>query len=419
MSKFIKDSEFSNKGARVLNLGLFLGLFVIWCGFSYSQVSAAAPFIKKISVEVKGQTETKNMEELIPIKEGERLSLQRITDSIKELYKTGLFSDVQVIKVGQNQVNLTYRLTKKLFVRKILFLGQVKVPTKKLREAIYSLREQSSFSEGKLKLAAAELKKALSKEGFFSPQIKILTKKDFETSKVDVFFEISSSQRYIVKRVNLVGRLILPASQLKAKMKTRENQLYIPSLLERDVALLKKLYSSLDYHRAEVEVASVDFKDKGEVYITLKINPHEKMEIIVRGAKVPLNLIQPIWEEKIFEEWGLAEGEAKIINYLRGKGYLFSSVKSSLEKGKDKIRVIYQVIPGEKFGIEDLVFKGLKYFTPSQLKKELGIREKIPFLKWISGSRIFSLPQEIENLYQRQGFPHTTVDLNFIREDRK
>jgi len=419
MSKFIKDSECFPKWVRALNLGLWLGLFVICWSLSYSQISPATPYIKKISVEVKGQAETENMKELIPLKEGDQLSLYRITNSIKELYKTGLFSDVQVVKEGQSQVNLTYRLTKKLFVRKILFLGQMKISSKKLKEEIYSLREQASFSEGKLKLAADELKRALSKEGYFSPEIKISTKKDFKTSIVDVYFEISSAQRYLVKKVNLEGRLIVSSSQLKAKMETKENQTYIPSLLERDVSLLREFYSSLGYHRVEVEVGSVDFKDRGEVYITIKINPQEKVEIVVEGAEVPLSLIQPIWEERIFEEWGLAEGEAKIINYLRGKGYLFSSVKSSLEKGKDKIRVVYQVVPGKKFGIKDIIFKGLKYFTSSQLKEQLGIREKIPFLKWISGSRVFSLPKEIESLYQREGFPHTSVDLNFIREDSK
>jgi len=419
MSKFIKDSEFSNKWEAVLNIGLFIGLFIVCSCLSFSQILHSTPTIEKISVEVTGQTETKNMEELIPIKKGEPLSLQRITDSIKELYKTGLFSDVRVIKEGQSKVHLKYHLTRKLFVKKISFLSQIKIPTKRLKDEIYSIREQGSFSEGKLDLAGEELKKALAKEGFFYPKVKVFTKKDFETSSVDIFFEISSPQRFIVKKVKFVGRLILPESELKARMKTKENQVYIPTLLEKDVLVLKEIYNSLDYNRAEVEVAAVDFKEKREVYITLKIVPHEKMEIVVSGAKVPLNLLQPIWEERIFEEWGLTEGEAKIINYLRGRGYLFSSVKSSIEKEKDKIRVVYQVIPGEKFKIEDIIFKGLKYFTPSQLKKELGIREKIPFLSWISGSRVFSLPQEIENFYQRHGFPHPVVNLNFIKEGRK
>jgi len=113
-----------------------------------------------------------------------------------------------------------------------------------------------------------------------------------------------------VKEVKFVGRLILPEAELKAKMKTKENQVYIPILLEEDVLVLKEIYDSLDYNRAEVEVAAVDFKEKRKVYITLKIVAHEKMEIVVRGAKVPLNLLQPIWEERIFEEWGLTEGEA-------------------------------------------------------------------------------------------------------------
>ena len=50
-------------------------------------------------------------------------------------------------------------------------------------------------------------------------------------------------------------------------------------------------------------------------------------------------------KERIFEEWGLAEGEAKIISYLRKKGYLFCSVSSTIKRTDNEIRVIYRVNP--------------------------------------------------------------------------
>jgi len=188
--------------------------------------------------------------------------------------------------------------------------------------------------------------------------------------------------------------------------------------LERDVLELKKLYVARGFNRAEVEIERTDFKETW-VSIVLRIIPNERLEIVVRGADVPLSLLLPIWEERIFEEWGLSEGEAKIISYLRKKGYIFATVRSFIEQEDNKMRVVYEVTPGEKYSIQDISFEGLESFTPSQLRRELGIREKILFLSWITGERLFELPQEIKVLYQRNGFSQTAVDLNIKKVGNK
>lgn len=419
MSNFIEDFRPREKRCKPIGFALLLCLLFICSHLSFSQIKESAPFIKKVSIRIEGQPEEKGMGGLIPVKEGEPLSLKKITESIKQLYKTGLFSDIQVLKEGESQIHLTYRFIKKFFTRKIFFLSKAGISSKKLKGEIYSVSEGAAFSEGKLNKAVEELKTGLKKEGYFYAEVRTFTEKNFKTSSVDVFFEIRSFQRFVVKKIKFLGQIILPETVLREKMGTKEEEVYVPSVLEKDIAKIKEIYDSMDYRKAEINVESIDFDEKGGVFITLKISPHERMEIVVRGAHVPLSLVKPIWEERIFEEWGLSEGEAKIINYLRGKGYLFSSVKSFIEKGESKTWVVYEVTPGEKYKIEDILFEGLKYFTPSQLKKELGIREKIPFLSWIKGSRLFSLPQEIENLYQRHGFSQTRVDLNFSREEKK
>lgn len=358
------------------------------------------------------------MIELIPLKEGEPYSMKKISQSIKQLYRTGLFSDIQILREGEQEVQLTYILTKRFFTRKIDFAVQEGVSRKKLRESLDSIREDTPFSEGMLAKADAELKESLRKAGYFDPEIKTTVERDFKSSSVDVLFEVRSPKRYRIKDITFSGQILIPELKLREKMKTREGKDFVPSELEEDIRDLKKFYNSMNYNRAEVEVERIDF-ETDRVLIGLRVVPHERLEVVVKGADVPRSLLLPIWEERIFEEWGLSEGEAKIINYLREKGYLFSSVRSFIEREENKMSVVYEVTPGDTYEIQDISFEGLEYFTPSKLKKELGIREKIPFLSWISGERLFLLPQEIEALYERDGFSQTTVDLTFNRLDKK
>jgi len=305
-------------------------------------------------------------------------------------------------------------------IDKIYFLSKEEIPDKKLKDDLDSVREGASFSEGKLSRAVEELKSIMGREGYFSPEIRTFTEKDVETSSVSVFFEIRFLKRYMVKKIRFLGQVVLPETELKEEMRTKENEMYVPSLLEKDLSILEQLYDTADYRRAEIDIESIDFDEKEEeVSIVLKVTPHERMEIEIRGADVPMKLIRPIWEERIFEEWGLAEGKAKIINYLREKGYIFSFVYASIEREEEKMRVVYSVDLGKKYKIQDISFEGVEYFTPSELKEALGIREKLPFVPWLSGPRLFELPREIEALYKREGFYETSVDLNFITEDKK
>ena len=398
---------------------LFL-FFVLFPQESVSLSQKSSPLITKVSIMIDGQSTGKDIEELIPIKEGEVFSLKKITRSIKQIYRTGLFSDVQVLKEGEQEIQLTFLLARRLFTRRIIFPGKPEVSRKKLKESLFSLREGSSFSDEKLPKAVEELKEVLSREGYFHPEIKAFTERVSKSSSVDVIFEIYSGKRFIIKKIVFSGEKIFREAKLKREMKSKEGEVYIPSVLEEDLTRLKELYNSMGYQRAQIVVEKESFDEReGSVHLSLKVIPHEKIEIVVRGAKVPMSLLKPIWEARIFEEWGLAEGEAKIIGYLRKKGFLFSSVTSSIERVDNEMRVIYKVSPGERFVIQDISFEGLKYFTPSELKEELGIEAKTPFLSWIDGERVFELRREIEFLYKTRGFSNTRVNLNFIGQGKE
>ncbi len=385
---------------------------------SLSESQKIGPLITKVSILRDGQPDGDDMEQLIPIQEGEPFSLQKVNKSIKQIYRTGLFSDIQVLKEGEEEVHLTFLLTSRLFARRILFPKKPRISGKKLQKSVYSLQVGAFFTEERLRKTEEELKESLREAGYFYPEIRSFARKDFKSSAVDIFFEISSAKTFTIEKISFTGDPILPEAELKKKMKSREGKRFVPSLLEQDLSAIEKVYHDLDFQRVEVEVEKIRLDELTQtVRLSLRIVPNEKIEIEVRGAEVPLSLLKPIWEARIFEEWGLAEGEAKIISTMRKKGYLFSSVRSHIEKDENRMRIIYVLMPNERYKIQDISFRGLEYFTPEQLGKELGIGERTAFLRWIDGERLFKLPEEIELLYKMRGFPDTRVDLNFIRRD--
>lgn len=377
------------------------------------------PLISGVEVWVDDLPAGENLGSLISVREGDAFSLKTITENVKQVWKTGLFSDVQVLKIGEDPVRLEFRLTSRLRVRKIHFRGPKDLSGRKLREALYSFRSDSTFSEEKLVRAQEELKKALKQEGYFQPDVKTAVKRQPDAPELDVTFTISAGELFIIKNIDIVGDGVISTRDLKKKMKSREGDVYIPSRLESDLVRLKDVYVSRGYRRAEVNLAEEKFDPANRtVLLGLKISPQERIEIVIKGAEIPASLVEPIWEERIFEEWGVTEGEARILSYLRGKGFIFAVVTSSVEKAESQIRVIHAVNPGQKYKIQEIRFEGVNYFTPDQIKEELGIVERILLFNMLDGKRVFELPSDIRFLYQSRGFADVQVDLNFVRGDK-
>ncbi len=420
MSRFIKDSERCSRKSLAVTASFLLLSLTLLAPVSYSFTKNKLPTVSKVAVSIDGHPSEGAVDELITIKPGDSFSLKQINDSIKRIYRTELFSDISVVKAGQQNIELTFLLTSRLYIRNINFIGNSEVSKSKLKSKLSILREGSAYSEAKLERALEELKQQLNEDGFFDTPITPLVNSGPGSAEVDVLFNIGMSKRFIVNDLEFIGEINLTEDRLRREMKTQKGGTFVPSVLEEDIARLKELYASEDFRRAEIKIKERNFDvEKGLVDLVLEIVPREKITIVVRGANVPLNLLKPIWETRIFEEWGLSEGEAKIVGYLRQKGYLFVSVDSHIQSSANEFIVAYDVSPGEKYKIQDMTFEGLTYFTPTQIKGELLIRTNIPLLSKIDGARLFELPREIEFLYKAHGFPHTRVDLVFEKTANK
>jgi hypothetical protein len=79
----------------------------------------------QVEVWVDGLPNTENLERLISIRPGDPYSLFAVSESIKQIYRSRLFSDVEVIRSGEDRVELRFLLTRRLTVRKIDFRGEV------------------------------------------------------------------------------------------------------------------------------------------------------------------------------------------------------------------------------------------------------------------------------------------------------
>ncbi|HVP90919.1 MAG TPA: POTRA domain-containing protein [Terriglobales bacterium] len=379
---------------------------------------AAGPVLARVAVQVDGRPARGPMAELIPFKPGDAYSPLAIDRVVKQVYQTGLFSDVRVTRSGGERVEIVFDLVRNITVRRIRFEG-VRLRASRLREAIESLRPGNVLSEERLPKAVEELHDALRRQGYFNADVTPSVRRDPAEPLADVVFLVSGWKRYRIASLEIQGPVGVAKGNLFRRMKSRRAQLYVPALLERDIQALAAYYASLGYRRAEIQLGSERFDDAaGTVALVLEVQPREKIAIVVNGFKVPSSLLAPIWEERIFEEWGLAEGEVRVLGYVRKKGYVYATVKSRIERTESELRVVYDVDAGRKHSIEKVSFEGVKSFSAQKLRDELLVTERTLFFSLLSYDRLFALPGEIEYFYRVNGFPDARAELALPRSRR-
>ncbi|MBM3294682.1 MAG: hypothetical protein FJY82_09170 [Candidatus Aminicenantes bacterium] len=379
----------------------------------FGAAAQGGPVVSSVVVAIEGEAGAANVEGLVPIAVGQAYSLKSVDDAVKQVFKTGLFSDIRVLKEGEREVHLTVVLTRKRLVGRVRFRGAEGVRRSLLTENLFALRPQSDFSEERLRRGAEEIREALRRQGYLDAEVRPTPKPDPLRPVVDVDFEIAAGPRFTIREVAIRGG---PAESggLAEVMATRAGAPYIPAVVNEDLARIKGLLNLRGYPRADVVLLNRVFHQSDRtVSLVIQAEPNERIRIEIRGADLDEALVRPIWEERVFERWGINQAEARLLTELRRRGYVLAMIDSRIETGPEEIRILHEVDPGRKYRISDIAFEGATALTASDLRRELGIPPRLPLIGGISGERLFEIPELIESLYRSRGYVATLATLNF------
>lgn len=403
----------SRRAAFRRTIGAGLAVLALASVFAGAAPEIPLPVVDRIVIEVDGGPGEPGLEAIVGLKAGDPFSLRTADLAVKRIFATNLYSDVSVLRSGEDRVVLTFRLIRRLVVRSVSVAGEGNWPESRIEKSLETLAPGREFSEARLPQAADEIRAGLGREGYFEAAVAPEAVRDSAEPAVDLVFTVSAWRTYGIGAVRFEGATVLPEAELERRLKVGAGDRYVPAAFEAALGRLAAHFVDLGYRRAEVSLAGEAFDAQtGLATLTVRIVPQEKITIRIEGADIPLSLVAPIWEERVFEEWGQSEGQARILAYLRERGYLYASVSARLERAENEIRVLYEVDAGAKYRVDNVRFVGLRAFTAERLKAEMGIGARVLFFPVLDGGRLFALTRELEIFYRTQGFPEARVDLN-------
>ena len=119
-------------------------IFNLYCGSAFSEGEK----IGKVLIKGNRRIESSAILNVVKLKSGELLDIDKVDADIRAIYNLGLFRDVKAATLtgkGDNGLILTYTVKEKPIVREINFEGNKEIKEEKIREAI-DLKTGSMFA---------------------------------------------------------------------------------------------------------------------------------------------------------------------------------------------------------------------------------------------------------------------------------
>ncbi len=364
---------------------------------------------------------------LVDLRSGEPYRYRDIRRNIERLNRTGLFSGIEV-KVQEREgkeLDVLFLLQRKPRIRSLEFSGDLPLPARAMRLAIYSLRRGELFEESRLPGALEELQTLFRSRGYFNARVSPRIILSADRSVCTVRFVITPG------RIARIARLVVNVDDPKqagAILGFYGNRShYVPDEFVRAGEKARLRLKENRYYFPEIKVDE-EFLDPGRttVNITVTIACGFRYHFFFQGMADRMALISDVWERQVFEKWAEEESRARLLNHLKNEGYFDARITSFVTtRGADKT-IVFTAEKGSRYRLGTITASGNRAVSDEKIQ-EIIRADDLLFNKlfWL---RLNSLVADMEVLklyYYYQGispieirlepsFRGRRVDIDFV-----
>jgi outer membrane protein insertion porin family len=372
---------------------------------------------------------------LLYIKPGDPFNYPLLRKSMENLYKVGTFDNIEIrVKEKKGKkLDIFFILLNKFTIHAIKIKQAQKtggIPPfappyifvkRELKNAIYSLQVGAYYEEEKLASVVKEVKLFFNSRGYFKPAVTYEINKDHRHYTAVIKLFIIPGPLALIRKVDLTVNSPPLQDKIERYFQRFHGEPYIPGKIDQTMEKVKKLLRQEKYYFPKITVKE-DFPDpsRSSVDVRITINTGARYVFKFKGIKNKMQLISSIWEKKVFEKWAERESKARILYYLKNKGFLNAEVIASVEKKEGVKFITFDVKKRTKYTLGKIYFQGNRSVPETELR-EITRTDDLLYERWFH-LRLDSLllDQEVIRLYYySQGFPSARVSAQPTFHDGK
>lgn len=359
---------------------LILSIGIITC-FPLVAAQKAPPIVKEIVLDVKGP-QTRSDEAIlsqIKLVVGQEYDQKQATQSIKALYKTGLFRtiNIRIDEIEESQVIVTFEMESNPIVDAVNIEGNRRISCRKLYETIET-KIGIPINEAQLTADVEKIRKLYEEKGHSGMDIRYVTSYDDCTGKAVVTFCIDEGKRVRVQSICFIGHEPIKRRCLLKVMQIKERHLlsfltgagkFKEDAFVDDLQRLKDYFRDQGYLDVEIPESGVTFSysTPTSMCITITVNKGRVYcigDVCISGntlysAEKLMGLLC-VKPGQTFSPSSIERDREMLVDAYGQVGYLDTDVvalrKPNLETGA--IDVEYIIQESEKFFVETVTIQG-------------------------------------------------------------
>ncbi len=374
-----------------------------------TRVDAADVYVSTIEVQGLQRVEVETVLSYLNIEQGSNVSQEYLDESLKRLFETGLFADVNF---NRNDAGvLQIKVVENPIINKRFFDGNEKMDDSILETEV-QLKSGSIYSISKVQDDVQRILDVYKRSGRYAtvvePQI---IKRD--QNRVDLIYEITEGPTAVINKVNFVGNMHYSDDDLQSEIMSKESRWYRffgssenydPEKTNYDKELLRRFYLKRGYVDFRVVSAVAELSpDKKSFVVTYVVEegPRYKIDDIQINSSIKEVETAPLMDEVLVEkgEWYNAELAEKsvyaITEELGKKGFAFIDVTPDIEKiGDNKLVLTFNIAEGDRVFIDKINITGNTRTEDKVIRREFRIDEGDAF----NAAKIRASRRNVENL---------------------
>ena len=353
-----------------------------------SQVFAEAFRISDIRVDGLQRISEGNVFSFIPVEVGDELTPALARSTIRDLYRTGFFSDIALER--ENGV-LVITVTERPAISAITIVGNKQIDNDDLMPALASIgiAEGEIYSQLELDRVHQELIRQYYSRGYYGVNVETRVT-DLERNRVNLSILITEGKQSRIRHINIVGNESFSERELRSDFEShttrglafwRNRHQYTREKVSGDLEQLRSYYLDRGYIDFAIESTQVSISpDKRDIFITANIREGEVYsvsDVLITGDLVlPEELLRQLINIEpgdIFSRKDLEQSMESISALLANIGYAFANVNPlpRIDREKREVELTFFVDPGQRVYVRRINFKGNTQTKDEVLRREM------------------------------------------------
>jgi outer membrane protein insertion porin family len=381
--------------------------------------------VQVINLPGVAERDREHLLQLLPQKAGTPLDRGQIRDSIRALYATGRFADIQaeVTPAGAG-VELSFVTSNNFFVGAIHVEGAPSRPSANQIVNASKLQLGELFTREKLNRAVENIRQSLLENGYYRARVTAESTTHAEDQQTDVLFHVTAESPAHVGEVKVTGTSTLTPGEVQSLAHMNPGDRVTASRISDSLRRLRKKFQKQNRALAQVSIAQQSYHPESNALdFTFQIDPGPVVLISVRGYHIRRGTLKkqiPVYEENAVDDDLLNEGRRNLLDYMQTRGHFDAAVDIKKETDAKTLRVIYEIDPGPIHKLAFIQITGNKNFLDTaKLRSYLQIQSSHRFLSHgrYSETLLKSDVATLQGLYRSNGFHQvqikTSVDDNY------